>query len=69
MALPSVTPRRELVRKFKSLGFEGPLQGSRHSFMRKGTLNVRIPNGDCHVSLLTRILKQAGISREEWLDA
>jgi len=37
--------------------------------MQRGTLVVRIPNphqGDISQALLLRILKQAGISREEW---
>jgi hypothetical protein len=35
--------RRELIRKFRSLGFTGPLSGGRHQFMKKGVLKVRIP--------------------------
>jgi predicted RNA binding protein YcfA (HicA-like mRNA interferase family) len=37
--------------------------------MRKGDRSVRIPNphqGDIGTGLLNRLLKQAGISREEW---
>ncbi|MBI5473359.1 MAG: hypothetical protein HY961_13525 [Ignavibacteriae bacterium] len=37
--------------------------------MRRGTPKVRIPNpheGDIDVSLVARILRQAGISVEEW---
>jgi hypothetical protein len=37
--------------------------------MKKDDLTLTIPNphqGDIRVSLLTRLLKQAGISREEW---
>jgi predicted RNA binding protein YcfA (HicA-like mRNA interferase family) len=38
--------------------------------MRRGDLTVIIPNphkGDIGVGLLRRILRQAGVSREEWL--
>jgi hypothetical protein len=28
--------RRELIRKFRALGFEGPISGGRHSFMQAG---------------------------------
>jgi hypothetical protein len=38
--------------------------------MRKGELRLRIPNphgSDISVDLLKRILRQAEISREEWL--
>jgi hypothetical protein len=40
--------------------------------MVRGDLRLRIPNphrGDIGVPLLTRILKQAGISPEEWTQA
>jgi predicted RNA binding protein YcfA (HicA-like mRNA interferase family) len=65
--------RRKLVRKFRSLGFEGPFSGGKHQFMIKGKKKIRIPNphggNDVHVSLVNEILKQAGISREEWENA
>jgi hypothetical protein len=38
--------------------------------MRRGNVTVIIPNpheGDIGVGLLTRLLRQAGVSREEWL--
>jgi hypothetical protein len=37
--------------------------------MRRNDLTVRLPNpqsGDISTPLLSRLLKQAGISREEW---
>ena len=37
--------------------------------MVRGTARVSVPNphrGDISVNLLARILRQAGISREEW---
>ena len=65
--------RRKLVKKFRALGFEGPFSGGKHQFMIKGTRKIRIPNPhggkDIHASLVTEILKQAGISREEWGNA
>ena len=54
----------------RELGFEGPLAGGRHPQMRRGDLTVIIPNpheGDIGVDLLRRILRQAGVTREEWL--
>jgi len=51
------------------VGFEGPLPGGKHAFMEKGDHDVRIPNpheGDIGKHLLADILKQAGISRDEW---
>jgi hypothetical protein len=44
--------------------------GGKHPFMIKGELVLTIPNPhhkEMSVDLLSRILKQAGISREEWL--
>jgi hypothetical protein len=65
--------RRELVRKFRSLGFEGPISGGRHQFMKKGALKVRIPNphksGVLDVSLVKEILGQAGIPADTWESA
>lgn len=59
----------QLVKNFQALGFEGPCQGGRHPFMVKGDLVLTIPNphrSEISVDLLVRILRQAGISREEW---
>ncbi len=60
---------RALVRKFRRLGFDGPYSGGRHLFMVKGALKVRIPNphkSDISASLVSEILRQAGISNSEW---
>jgi len=54
----------------RSLGFEGPYAGGNHPQMRRGDITVIIPNpheGDLGVGLLQRLLRQAGVSREEWL--
>lgn len=68
--MPSNISRRELIRKFKALGYSGPFSGGRHQFMIKGKKKIRIPNphgsGDTHIGLLKEILRQAGISSEEW---
>ena len=61
--------REELVRRLKQADFDGPFTGGKHEFMRKGNLRVPLPNphrGDIGVPLLSRILKQAGVSREHW---
>ena len=62
----------ELVRKLKSLGFEGPISGGKHLFMLKGDLRLNISNPhrqDIGVDLLKRILRQGGIQRDEWAQA
>jgi predicted RNA binding protein YcfA (HicA-like mRNA interferase family) len=65
--------RKDLIRKFRNLGFIGPFSGGRHQFMVKGELKIRVPNphktGEVSESLLHEILRQAGISKDEWKEA
>jgi predicted RNA binding protein YcfA (HicA-like mRNA interferase family) len=61
--------RRELVRSLKRAGFDEPRARGKHEIMKKGDDTIIIPNphgSDISKDLLLRILKQAGISREEW---
>ncbi|MBD2410077.1 hypothetical protein FACHB389_24820 [Nostoc calcicola FACHB-389] len=61
---------RDLVKRLQELGFEGPYAGGKHPQMRLSDVTVIIPNpyeGDISVGLLSRLLRQAGVSREEWL--
>jgi predicted RNA binding protein YcfA (HicA-like mRNA interferase family) len=61
--------RSNLVRALRKAGFEGPFAGGKHAFMVRGNLTLSIPNphrGDIGRDLLSRILRQAGVSREEW---
>ncbi|MEW5814816.1 MAG: type II toxin-antitoxin system HicA family toxin [Spirochaetota bacterium] len=71
--MSSTISRRELIRKFKSLGYTGPFSGGKHQFMIKGQKKIRIPNphgsGDILISLVKEIIRQAGISKEEWDNA
>ncbi len=72
--MPKVPPynRRELIRKLKKLGFEGPFPGGKHSYMKRGKFRLTIPNphgSQIDSALIKEILKQAGITVEEWLDA
>ncbi len=69
--MPPLGPisRRDLVRRLRRLGFEGPYSGGKHQFMVRGELTLRVPNphrSDVGKELLSRILRQAGIDREEW---
>ena len=62
---------REFVERLRQLGFEGPFTGGRHPQMRRGEVTLIIPNphaGEIGVGFLQRLLRQAGISREEWLE-
>jgi predicted RNA binding protein YcfA (HicA-like mRNA interferase family) len=61
----------ELVRGLRRFGFDGPYQGGKHPYMVKSELVLTLPNPhrtQVSMDLLSRILKQAGITREEWLE-
>lgn len=58
-----------MVSKFRSLGWEGPVYGTKHPFMVKGKRKQRIPNphdADIGIELLREILRQAQITEDEW---
>lgn len=61
--------RRKLVRALKNAGFKGPFAGGHHEMMQRGDVTIRIPSphrGDTARNLLAEILRQAGITREQW---
>ena len=61
--------RNDLIRALRKAGFDGPYAGGRHAFMTKEDLTLTLPNphrGAIGRELLARILRQAGISRDEW---
>lgn len=61
--------RKELIKALKQAGFEGPFAGGKHEFLMKGELRLILPNphqSEISKDLLTRILRQASISRAEW---
>jgi predicted RNA binding protein YcfA (HicA-like mRNA interferase family) len=68
--MPTNISRKELIRKFRALGYSGPFSGSKHQFMIKGRKKIRIPNPhrgrDIHISLVKEILRQASIRSNEW---
>lgn len=71
--MPPLSPisRKNLIRKLREFGYEGPYSGGNHQFMVKGARRLFIPNphqGDIGASLLTKILKQADIDPSEWID-
>jgi predicted RNA binding protein YcfA (HicA-like mRNA interferase family) len=60
-----------MVKRLRQLGFDGPFQGGKHPYMIKSTLVLTIPNPhnkDVSIALLSRILKQAQVSKQEWLN-
>ena len=69
--MPTFGPvkRDVLIRCLRKCGFDGPYSGGKHPFMVKGDLTLTIPNPhhkDIGREFLTRILRQAGVSKEEW---
>ena len=61
--------RREMIKRLKNLGFDGPFSGGRHQFLVRADVRLVLPNphrGEIGVDLLSRILRQAGISRDQW---
>jgi predicted RNA binding protein YcfA (HicA-like mRNA interferase family) len=59
-----------LIRKLRAFGFDGPFEGGKHPYMIKDNLVLTIPNqhrSPVSADLLSRIIRQAGISRDEWL--
>jgi hypothetical protein len=61
--------RVELIRYLRKAGFDGPYSGTKHQFMIKGDVTVRLPNphqSDIGKELLARILRQANIEKDAW---
>jgi predicted RNA binding protein YcfA (HicA-like mRNA interferase family) len=61
---------QELIHGLRRFGFEGTFSGGKHHYMIRGSIRLTIPNPHksiISVDLLARLLKQADISREEWL--
>lgn len=71
--MPSFGPisRRRLIQVLRDLDWSGPYQGTgpHPEYMIKGDRTLTLPNvhrGDIDRDLLARLLRQAGISRDEW---
>jgi predicted RNA binding protein YcfA (HicA-like mRNA interferase family) len=61
-----------LVKKLRKFGFEGPFPGGKHLYMIKENIRLTIPNPhrkEIGIDLLSRLLRQAGINRREWLES
>ena len=69
--MPRLGPihRDELISYLKRLGFEGPYSGGKHPFMIRGLRRLTLPNPhrrEIGTALLSRILRQAAIGKDEW---
>lgn len=66
--------RKELIRRLKALGFEGPYGGARHDVMRRSADQAKVPiprddakSREIGVPLQKRILLEIGVSTQEWV--
>ena len=63
----------ELTRRLNNQGWDGPFSGKKHPFMRMDGIFLLIPNPhhgeDVSVDLIKKVLKRAGINRDQWFEA
>ncbi|MBE7497288.1 MAG: type II toxin-antitoxin system HicA family toxin [Verrucomicrobiaceae bacterium] len=67
--MPKPISWREMVRRLRQCGYDGPSSGGSHPLMRRGEETIHIPNPhgkDIDWTLMKRILKQAKIDPKEW---
>lgn len=67
--MPKPISHKKFIQRLKKYGFSGPYSGSKHSFMIKDSLKLRVPNphhSDISSVLVAEILRQAGISTKDW---
>lgn len=70
--MPKNISWRKLVQKMRRLGFDGPYPGKRHFIMTRGRLKIAIPNyhgSDISKNLVAALLREAGISQDDWENA
>ena len=61
--------RTDLIFYLRRAGFEGPEGRGKHQAMYRSERRVTIPNtdrGEVTKNLLAMLLREAGVSREEW---
>lgn len=64
--------RREIIRKLRNLGYTGPKQQGKHPYMERDEETLTIPGEHRHdipIWLQQQILRQAGISKNDWENA
>jgi len=71
--MPKLSPLkpRKVIQKLRKLGYQGPYPGGRHGHMVHGKTGQTIPvpmhqGKDIAVGLIREIIREAGISPEEW---
>lgn len=72
--MPKLVPLKpnEVVRKLRRLGFEGPFPGGKHkrmvNFSKKKIVPIPFHKGrDVSIGVIREIIKEIGVSREEWI--
>jgi len=72
--MPRLHPEKpqDVVKKLRRLGYEGPFGGGKHVFMRhpETRQKIAIPwhrGRTIPVGTLRAILRQVGVTRDEWL--
>lgn len=72
--ISKLAPERldQVIRKLRMLGFIGPIPGGKHQRMVNLSTRKIIPlpahgRKEISVGLIREIIREAGISREEWL--
>lgn len=61
--------RRELLRKLSALGFSQPKGRGKHQFVQRDNQKITIPNphgGDVKTATVRQIIRQLGLTEEEW---
>ena len=68
--MPKPISRKELIRRLRLLGWDGPFGGGKHmNMVNSNGRPIPIPNphgGEIDWSLTKRILKQASIDTTDW---
>ena len=72
--MPKLSPikHKTLVKRLKQFGFEGPFPGGKHLYVIKNEIRLTLQNphrNEIGIDLLRKILKQAGISPDDFLNA
>lgn len=64
------TSLRVFVIRMRKFGFTGPYQEGKHPYMMKGSITLTVPNPhekEISQDLFVRLLRQAGITRSQWM--
>src|SRR3989338_2152634 len=71
-SMPKLGPvsLRIFIIRMRKLGWSGPYQEGKHPYMLKGASTLTVPNpheSEISQDLLVRLLRQAGVTRAEWM--